>query len=672
MGQERKGKDGATEARQPLRAGWDAIDRDDLTAAEEIARVALRSDPRDAEAAYLLGSSLLFQDRYPEAVAPLREAYQGVPRKGVGHRLGYCYLALGDFTNAVTVLEREVTAYPDLVNARNALGIALVRQSRVEEALAVFLAAARLDPRSVESNTNAGNVLGDLGRYEEAIPYLQRAVAAQPKLADAHHNLGVALQSLKRHDEAIASLQTALELAPRSAYTLSYVLWNEMSACRWREVDARASALRSQMRDGGVPAAPFTFLAVSHSAEEQRHCATLHVREKVRGRPAPLWQGTRYGHRKIRLAYLSADFREHAVAQLTAGLFERHDRARFEVFGISYGPDDRSPMRRRLMQAFDRFIDVLPLSDAGAAGALREAEVDIAIDLQGHTTAARPGILAYRPAPVQVSYLGYPGTSGAEFIDYVIADAFVVPAEHERFFSEQVVHLPDCFQVNDHQRVSPASAPSRAAERLPQDAFVFCCFNNTYKLNPWMFDIWMRLLKEVPGSVLWLREENALAGRNLGNEARARGVDPARIVFARRLPAFADHLARHRLADLFLDTLPYNAHTTASDALAAGLPLLTCAGSAYAGRVAGSLLRTLGLPELITSSLQDYEALALRLARDRGLLADLRARLGRNLATSPLFDTDRFRRHIEAAYTTMWERAERGEKPRAFAVPPLK
>jgi predicted O-linked N-acetylglucosamine transferase (SPINDLY family) len=328
-------------------------------------------------------------------------------------------------------------------------------------------------------------------------------------------------------------------------------------------------------------------------------------------------------------------------------------------------------MRRRLMQGFDRFVDVLPLSDAGAAGVLRELEVDIAIDLQGHTTGARPGILAHRPAPVQAGYLGFSATTGADFIDYAIADAFVVPAEHQRYFSEQVVRLPDCFQVNDHQSVASARVPTRAEEGLPESGFVFCCFNNTYKLNPWMFDIWMRLLREIPGSVLWLREENQAAGENLRQEARARGVESARIVFARRLPALADHLARHRLADLFLDTLPYNAHTTASDALAAGLPLLTCAGSAYAGRVAGSLLRTVGLPELITGNLQDYEALALGLARDRPRLADLRARLARNLSTSPLFDTDRFRRHIEAAYTTMWEIQQRGEKPRAFAVEPI-
>ena len=662
MSEQEKGKPGR------LREGWDAIERDDLATAEKIGREALRSDPGNAEASYLLGSSLLFQDRHAEAVAPLRQAHEAAPRKGVGHRLGYCYLALGDLANAEAVLRREIAAWPELVNARNVLGIALAQQARHEEALAVFLEAARLDPRSVEASNNAGNVLGDLGRFDEAIPHFQRAIEASPGLAEAHHNLGIALQTVKRYDEAITSFAMALQLAPRSAYTLSYVLWNEMAICRWRDLPARVDMLRSQVREAGVPAAPFTFLGVSHSAEEQRHCAALHVREKVRGRPAPLWQGTRYRHKKIRLAYLSADFREHPVAQLTAGLFERHDRSRFEVYGISYGPDDGSAMRRRLARGFDKLVDALRLSDGAAAGVVRELEADIAIDLQGHTTGARPGILARRPAPVQVAYLGFPATTGAEFIDYAIADAFVIPGDQQRFFSERIIHLPDCFQVNDHQSVSPAHSPVRAAEGLPESGFVFCCFNNTYKLNPWMFDVWMRLLREVPGSVLWLREENKAAGANLREEARARGVDPARIVLARRVPALADHLARHRLADLFLDTLPYNAHTTASDALAAGLPLLTCAGATYAGRVAGSLLRALGMPELITQNLQDYEALALALARDPQRLGETRRKLEGNRATSPLFDTARFCRHIEAAYTTMWERSERGEPPQAFVV----
>jgi predicted O-linked N-acetylglucosamine transferase (SPINDLY family) len=301
---------------------------------------------------------------------------------------------------------------------------------------------------------------------------------------------------------------------------------------------------------------------------------------------------------------------------------------------------------------------------------LRELEADIAIDLKGHTTDARPGILAFRPAPIQVGYLGFPGTSGAPFVDYLIADRFVLPEGEQRFYSEKVVYLPGCYQVNDARRAIAASTPSRAAAGLPAEGFVYCCFNNNYKISPRLFDIWMRLLREVPDSVLWLLEDNSAARRNLQNEAQARGVNPARLVFAARLP-HAEHLARHRLADLFLDTLPCNAHTSASDALWAGLPLVACAGSSFAGRVAGSLLHAVGLPELVTENLEEYAALALKLAKDRRLLGEVRAKLARNRSTAPLFATDLFRRHIESAYQTMWQTWQRGEPPRAFAVEPI-
>jgi predicted O-linked N-acetylglucosamine transferase (SPINDLY family) len=655
---------------QRLNAGWNAIDRGDFRAAEELARVELGKNPQDLESLRLLGTSLMLQNRFQEAVAPLREVFQKAPRRGVGHRLGYCYLALGDLQSAELVLEQEIKAYPDLVDAHNALGVALINQSRREDALAVFLDAARLDPRSAESNNNVGNVLNELGRYEEAAIYLQRAIDAKPELADAHHNLGMVLQCLKRHEEAIASLQKALSIAPQMTYTLSYLLWNELSICRWAGLGPRIESLRTQLRDRNIAAAPFTFVAVSQSPEEQRLCAELHVRQAFPVRPTPLWNGTLYRHGKIRLAYLSGDFHEHATAQLTAELFDLHDRSKFEIFGISYGPDDRSPMRERLMRSFDRFVDARLLADANVARMLSELEVDIAIDLKGHTTDARLGILAHRPAPIQVDYLGFPGTTGADFIDYIVADRFVLPEEHQRFYSEKVVYLPDCYQVNDSRRAIPDRTATRIEAGLPQNGFVFCCFNNNYKINPQMFDVWMRLLRQIPRSVLWLLEDNGTAKENLRNEAQARGVPSASLVFAPRLP-HPDHLARHRLADLFLDTLPYNAHTTASDALWAGLPLLSCAGGTFAGRVAGSLLRGIGLSELVTHSLQDYEALALKLAKDSQLRGKLRAKLARNRSGEPLFNTDRFRRHIESAYLTMWETWQRGGRPRAFAVDPI-
>ena len=632
--------------------GWRALEADDFAAAEAHARRALAQDAADLEALRLLGASLLYQARYAEALGPLEAAHRAAPQKGSGHRLGYCHLALGDFAGAAQVLQREVQAFPDLVNAHLALGVALVQLQRQEEALAAFLEAARLDPGSAEAHTNAGNVLAALGRHDEALAHLRQAAQAQPGRADPPFNLGVALQRLKRHEEAIASFKAALDIAPRMPYALGHRVWNELSLCRWDSIGPAIAELRRQVRDEGLAVAPFTFLAVSEDPLEQRACAELHLRKALPALAAPLWRGERYRHDRIRVAYLSADFCEHATAYLAAGLFERHDRSRFETVALSYGADDRSPMRSRLARAFDKFVDVRALSDAHAARLLRDMEIDIAVDMKGHTTEARIGILAHRPAPVQVAYLGYPGTSGAGFIDYVLADRFVLPEREQQHWTEKVVYLPDCYQVNDAGRAIAEQTPTRAEAGLPERAFVFCCFNNSYKILPRMFDAWMRLLRELHGSVLWLLEDNAGARVNLEREARARGVDPARLVFARRLP-HAGHLARHRLADLFLDTLPCNAHTGASDALWAGLPLVTCAGSTFAGRVAGSLLHAVGLPELATRSLAGYEALALQLASDRGRLRQLRERLAANRSVAPLFDTERFRENLESAYRGM-------------------
>ena len=358
------------------------------------------------------------------------------------------------------------------------------------------------------------------------------------------------------------------------------------------------------------------------------------------------------------------------MACLIAELLERHDSARFEIIGVSCGPDDRSEMRARLVAAFDQFVDVRGKSDAEVARLLSELKVDIAVDLNGYTRDCRPGILAHRPAPIQVNYLGFPGTMGADFIDYIIADEVVLPFDQQRFYSERIVHLPDCCQPNDRRRQIADRTPARAEVGLPEHGFVFCSFNNSWKITPEVFDVWMRLLKAIDGSVFWLREDAAVE-RNLRKEAAARGIDPGRLIFAPPMKRLEDHLARHRLADLFLDTLPYNAHTTASDALWVGLPVLTCMGNAFAGRVAASLLNAIGLPELVTHSIEDYEALALRLAKDPSLLEGYRNRLATNRLTHPLFDTDRFRHHIEAAYLQMWEIWQRGEQPRSFAVEAL-
>jgi predicted O-linked N-acetylglucosamine transferase (SPINDLY family) len=360
-------------------------------------------------------------------------------------------------------------------------------------------------------------------------------------------------------------------------------------------------------------------------------------------------------HSKIRLGYYSADFHNHATAYLMAELFERHDKEKFELIAFSFGPETKDEMQVRVSQAFDHFINVASLSDIEVALLSRELGVDIAIDLKGVTQDARLGIFSFRAAPVQVSYLGYPGTLGADYIDYLIADKTLIPLQSQQYYSEKIVYLPNSYQVNDRQRVIAPTQFTKQELGLPQDAFVFCCFNNNFKITPDVFDSWVGILKAVDESVLWLFQDNPTAAMNLQKEAALRGLDPARLVFATRMD-LPEHLARHKAADLFLDTLPYNAHTTASDALWAGLPVLTCMGESFASRVAASLLNAIGLPELVTETRADYEALAIKLAKNPAQLKEIKEKLGRNRLTTPLFDTALFTKNIEAAYSQMFER----------------
>src|SRR5262249_16921978 len=418
---------------------------------------------------------------------------------------------------------------------------------------------------------------------------------------------------------------------------------------------------------GGVQ--PFTCISYLSDPAIQLRCARNFARQMKLDGLAPPRRALSHPAR-LKLAYLSGDFRNHAVARTIAELFELHDRTRFEVIGVSFGPDDGGALRSRLVRSFDQFHDVRPHSDADAAALMAQLEVDIAVDLMGYTSFSRPGILARRPTPIQVSYLGYPGSMGASFIDYILADRLVLPFEEQEFYDEKIVQLRDCYQPNDSKREISPVVPTRREVDLPQDVFVFCCFNNGYKIAPPMFDVWMRLLRSIDDSVLWLFARHELVRQNLRREATARRVDPARLVFIEELP-HEDYLARHALADLFLDTLPYNAGATGSNALWTGLPLLTCRGNTLAGRFGSSLLHAVGLPELVTNSLDEYEALACKLATDRELLRSVRRKLVENRGTCPLFDTDRFRRHIEAAYQRMFEIALRGEPPQSFGVEPL-
>jgi len=634
----------------------------------ELIGAALKRKPHHAAAFYNRGNILAQLKRYAEAVSDYDRALAIRPTEvDAWQNRGSALLELKRFEEALASFERALAINPRHPQSLDSRGIALAALKQYEAALASHDAALAISPRDAGALNNRGNALKALRRNDEALQSYEWALAARPDFVDALNNRGFALNDIKSFDKALASFERALALDADSVDGFVGAADAALALCDFTRTRRIEGELRCRIEGGKPSVSPFTLLGYCDDPALQLRCAQGYVADKFGGPRPPLWNGRKWSHERLRIAYLSADFHSHATAFLIAELFERHDRARFEAHGVSFGRDDSSDIRRRLVKAFDRFHDVRGTSDREVAKLLNDLEVDIAIDLKGYTQYSRPEILSHRPAPIQASYLGYPGTMGADFIDYIIADKVVLPFDRQPYYAERIVHLHDCYQVNDRQRAIAERTPTRAEACLPDDGFVFCCFNNSYKITAAMFDVWMRLLQGVPKSVLWLLRETTDAEANLRRRAQAGGVDPSRLVFADRLK-LNEHLARHRLADLFLDTLPYNAHTTASDALWAGLPVLTCQGQAFAGRVAGSLLSAIGLPELVTQNLADYEALALALAQDTARRGAMHAKLAQNRDTHPLFDTERFRRHIEAAYVRMWERWQCGEAPQSFAV----
>lgn len=634
-------------------------------------RRALALDPEAVEALLAEGRALQQLERYAEAAALYRASLARFPRSAA---------LLSDCANALLALMRPEEALqccdgaialdPDLVEAHDNRAGALRALHRYQEAEEACGRSLRLRPDGAQAWSNLANVMLAMHCNERAIDCCRKAIALCPTLAEAHSQLAGALYVQKRHREALEVYEQLLALEPRRKFLASAVLGTRQACCDWRDFDSACEALRKTVRAVNGVVAPMTLLSICDEPALHLQAARAFAEDQLPVARRAEWPGTRYTHEKVRIAYLSADFHQHATAVLAAGLFEAHDRSAFEIIGISFGPDDGSAMRQRLIGAFDRFIDVTHISDDDVAQLLRTLEVDIAVDLKGYTGDCRPGILARRAAPIQVQYLGYPGTMALPQIDYIVADAVVLPEAQQHLYSEHIVWLPDSYQVNDDRRPIDARIPTRAEAGLPPGGFVFCCFNNNYKISPAMFDVWMHLLREVPGSILWLLADNPLAVSNLRGAATARGMAAERLVFAQRA-APPEHLARHRLADLFLDTLPYNAHTTASDALWAGLPVLTCAGGSFAARVGASLLRSVGLAELVTDDLQHYVQTALTLAREPARLSQLRERLCSTGRGAPLFDTARFCRHLEQAYRLMWELQRSGQSAQNLRVQPI-
>ena len=665
--------------------------------AVELLDRAVEADPRNAEYLTNRGGALLHLGRHAAAADSLERALARAPgRAEIHENLGDAQVGLGHQAAAVARYEAAIAIDPRHVRAQKNRGVILLALAAPEAALESLKRYVELAP-CADAHYNRGNALFELRRYAEALADYEQAVALAPSFADAQVNRGNALFKLKRVREAVAAYDAALDAAPRhlkalenrgtalrslgqyDAAAASYDaalaldpapralhgmrLHARLQNCDWRDFEPELERLGAALERGEAASSPFCLLGLSGSAALQRRAAEAWVRQEGLVQLMPPAPDAARASRpaKIHVGYFSADFREHPVALLIAELIERHDRSRFEVTAFSFGPDTGDAMRRRLVGAFDRFIDVRGSTDADIVATARRLGVDIAVDLGGFTDDARPGIFARRAAPLQVSYLGYLGTLGAPYMDYLIADATLVPAAARGFYAEKLLYLPS-YQANDSQRPIAERTPSRAEVGLPEDGVVFCCFNANYKITPMTFDGWMRILAQVHGSSLFLLGGHPAAADNLRREAGVRGIDLKRLVFGPPLPP-AEYRARYRVADLFLDTLPYNAGTTASDALWAGTPVLTCPGEAFASRMAASLLESVGLPELIARDAADYERRAVELAADPDRLAALKAKLAHQRRIAPLFDSVRFARTLEDGYTQIHDRHLAGLPP---------
>ena len=631
---------------------------------------ALALNPKFLEALSNQGNALLRLQRAERALDSFEQALLISPGNGtVLCNCGNALLQLRRYAAARACFDRALALIPDFVPALLGRASLFKLSRRHTDALALYQRLTVLAPDNLEARCNEAGLLLDMERFEAAVECCDRILKAHPNCVEALLIRGLAFnyRGGAHYAEGARTFARMYDLAPHTP-ALGLLIYASSMTFDWSRPELRGEAERLTREQLPV-ITPLALLAVTDDATLQLQAARSSIALYHPAAP-PLWQGERWQNPRIRLAYISGDLRDHALAYLMVGVFEKHDRERFEVLGVSLREPLDNPIGRRVLNSLDLFLDVHEQSDLQAAQLLRQMQVDIAIDLMGITHSHRLGIFAHRPAPIQATYLGYPGTTGAPYIDYILADEFLIPPSSRAHYGEHVVGLPECFQANDDRRFWPDGSARRAQFGLPENVFVLCSFNSCYKITPEMFDIWCRLLHARPHAVLWLLAESAIAEQNLYRNAEQRGIDPSRLILARR-SSYEDHLARLQLADLFLDSFPFNAGTTASDALWAGLPLLTCAGRAFASRMAGSLLHALGLPELIATDLAIYEQRALELIDCPELLGALRDRLARRREAACVFDTQRVCRHLESAYQLMYERQQRGEPPAPLQVPRL-
>lgn len=583
------------------------------------------------------------------------------------HQLGQLDLAEKKYRSLLTSL-------PNNLLLMNNLAAVALQKGNFEEGLHMFNKSLNIAPNQPSTLNNKGNILKHLGRFEEALESYSKAIKYQHNYVIAHFNRGNVLLDLRKPEQALESYKNAIffnknalsnnqyqDLDKYINFIYSNIILSKLSICDWEDLDKITAETVAKVNEGKRVSSPFPILSTIDDPEIQRKVSHIYITTQYRQINDSSVIGKYPKHDKIRIGYYSADFRNHATLYLMAGLFEHHDRSKFEITAFSFGPYRDDEMTRRISSYCDRFLDVSADRSEDIVKLSRDLEIDIAIDLKGFTQGMRLDLFAHRLAPIQINYLGYPGTMSASYIDYIIADKILIPQGNEKYYSEKIIHLPNSYQPNDLKRKISDKIYTKSELGLPEKGFIFCSFNQSYKIQPDIFDIWMRVLATVKDSVLWILEDMEIAINNLTNEAAKRGIDANRLIFAKRMP-LEEHLARQKLADLFLDTLPCNAHTTCSDALWVGLPIVTLAGKSFASRVSASLLNAIHLPELITDSKEEYEAKIIELATNEQKLKDIKSKLNQNRLTTPLFDIKNYTKHIEKAYQIAYEKYQADDK----------
>lgn len=608
--------------------------------------------------------SLEALQRLPEAMMDLENAIRLKPDLLDAHsRLIDLLFRCGKFVEALEKISQLLTLSPQNIPALILKNKILQSLNRNADSIAVTSQILAIDPHCAVAHKLKADAFRNTSNLRRALEAYDAALRIQPDFPEAHYGRGIVLQAFKRFDEAIDSYNKAALGVHEQKRLLGRAILCRMMICDWADLNEQRQRLALNIEEGNHATTPFAALTVIHSPRLLLQATQLYINDIAPDRSQSYQSPKLSNSKKIRIGYFSSDFRNHPVSQLIVGFLEHHDRSRFETIGINISPAPKDELTERVKAALDDFVDVGSLTTSEIIAKARSLNLDIAIDLNGLTFGGNSTVFAHRVAPIQVNYLGYPGTSGTPYFDYLIGDRIIIPKEHFPYYSEKIAHLPHSYLPNDRKKAISSHTPTRAEAGLPDKGFVFCCFNNSYKISPEIFGVWMRILSQVDGSVLWLSEMNPSAITHLKNAAQSAGINPERILFAPRTKQLADHLARHRLADLFLDTLHYNAHTTASDSLWAGVPVLTCMGESFAGRVAASLLHAIRIPELTTYSLNEYERLAVSLAQDAPRLNLLRQKLLANQLTTPLFDSQLFAKNIETLYSAMWNRHRQGLPP---------